>query len=156
MDQKYTVVRGDTFIGIARKFNVTLDELKAANPAIRDINRISVGQVINIPAHDDRQREDNMKTYAIVVNEMGQDVRGSGGVTVSRNNAGIYNVTFPDDIRDWLWQATLGAPDDVAQAAGSAVTQGGMGGARKIVQVRTFDAAGNAADRNFHLRVSDL
>ena len=46
----YTVVKGDTMSGIARKLGTTLALLGAANPQIKDLNRISVGQVINLPA----------------------------------------------------------------------------------------------------------
>lgn len=45
----YIVVSGDTMYGIAKKFGVTLDELKRANPQIPDYNLIYSGQKINIP-----------------------------------------------------------------------------------------------------------
>ncbi|MBA2255483.1 MAG: LysM peptidoglycan-binding domain-containing protein [Chloroflexi bacterium] len=47
--QVYIVKRGDTFSGIASRFNLTLDELKAANPQITNINALRVGDRINIP-----------------------------------------------------------------------------------------------------------
>ncbi len=45
----YVVQRGDTLSGIARQFGVSLSDLEEANPQITDPNRISPGQVINIP-----------------------------------------------------------------------------------------------------------
>lgn len=45
----YVVQRGDTLSGIARMFGVSLSDLEVANPQITDPNRISPGQVINIP-----------------------------------------------------------------------------------------------------------
>lgn len=46
---EYTIRPGDTLFLIARRFGVTLDALRAANPQIKDPNRISPGQVIIIP-----------------------------------------------------------------------------------------------------------
>jgi LysM repeat protein len=46
----YTVVSGDTLSGIAQKFGVTVTALKKANPQIKNINSIKIGDVLNIPA----------------------------------------------------------------------------------------------------------
>ncbi len=48
--QVYVVVSGDTFTKIANKFGLTVEQLKAANPDIKDINKIAVGDEIIIPA----------------------------------------------------------------------------------------------------------
>lgn len=45
----YIIQPGDTFAGIAYMFGVSVYDLWAANPSIRDINIIYVGQVLNIP-----------------------------------------------------------------------------------------------------------
>lgn len=47
--QVYVVKTGDTMSKIATKFGVTLDELIAANPDIKDANKIAVGDQIIIP-----------------------------------------------------------------------------------------------------------
>ena len=47
--QTYTIALGDSLYGIATKFNVTYDQLLAANPQITNPDFIVVGQVINIP-----------------------------------------------------------------------------------------------------------
>jgi LysM repeat protein len=48
----YTVQTGDTLSQIAERFNVSLDDLQAANPEVSS-NAMSVGQVINIPSNPD-------------------------------------------------------------------------------------------------------
>ena len=45
----YSVVSGDTLSKIAKANNTTVAELTAANPEIKDINKISVGQEIKLP-----------------------------------------------------------------------------------------------------------
>ncbi|KNZ69794.1 peptidoglycan-binding lysin domain-containing protein [Thermincola ferriacetica] len=44
----YTIKPGDTFYSIARRYNISLDDLLAANPGV-DPDRLLVGQVICIP-----------------------------------------------------------------------------------------------------------
>lgn len=46
----YTVVSGDTFSGIAMKYNLTIDALAKLNPHIKDINWIFVGDAIIVKA----------------------------------------------------------------------------------------------------------
>lgn len=47
---QHTVESGDTLGRIATQFNVSLEDLLAANPEIQDPDRIRIGQVIVIPA----------------------------------------------------------------------------------------------------------
>lgn len=47
--QTYTIQAGDSLYGIATKFNVTYDQLLAANPQITNPDFIVIGQVINVP-----------------------------------------------------------------------------------------------------------
>jgi LysM repeat protein len=49
-ENTYHVQAGDTFFAIARKFSVSVDSLKAANPQIGDFGSIQVGQAITIPS----------------------------------------------------------------------------------------------------------
>lgn len=44
----YTVQQGDTMGKIARSHNTTVARLAAANPQIKNVNRIAAGQIINI------------------------------------------------------------------------------------------------------------
>jgi len=48
---KYTIVKGDTMSGIAKKYDTTLAKLKKLNPNISDYNRIYTGQKINVPKY---------------------------------------------------------------------------------------------------------
>ena len=48
----HTVVRGDSMWKIAVKYEVGLDEIKAANPEIRNPDLIYPGQVLTIPTTD--------------------------------------------------------------------------------------------------------
>ncbi len=45
----YRVRKGDTLWAIARRFKVKLDELIAANPQLKDPNKLAIGDRINIP-----------------------------------------------------------------------------------------------------------
>jgi LysM repeat protein len=46
----YVVEPGDTFYAIAQKYSVPMEELKAANPQIKDINKLDAGTPICIPS----------------------------------------------------------------------------------------------------------
>ena len=45
----YTVKAGDTLSGIAQRYGTTIDAIKAANPGIKDVNKIGIGDQITIP-----------------------------------------------------------------------------------------------------------
>jgi nucleoid-associated protein YgaU len=47
--QVYVIVAGDTISKIARQFDITPDELLAANPQVKNPNRIQVGDELTIP-----------------------------------------------------------------------------------------------------------
>jgi len=46
---EYTVVRGDSFWRIARRFGITVPELAGANPHIKDPSKLYPGERLNIP-----------------------------------------------------------------------------------------------------------
>jgi LysM repeat protein len=46
---QYQIAKGDTFNAIAKKMGVSPEQLKAANPNIKDINKIAAGLNINVP-----------------------------------------------------------------------------------------------------------
>ena len=45
----YVIKKGDTLSKVANKFDVEIEDLLAANPDIKDPNKISLGQEIIIP-----------------------------------------------------------------------------------------------------------
>jgi hypothetical protein len=45
----YTIKHNDTLVKIAKAYGVTIEQLRAANPSIKDPNKISEGQQITIP-----------------------------------------------------------------------------------------------------------
>jgi LysM repeat protein len=47
--QTYKIASGDTAAKIAKKLGVSLEELKAANPGVKDLNKIAAGAKLNIP-----------------------------------------------------------------------------------------------------------
>jgi hypothetical protein len=95
------------------------------------------------------------QNYSIVVNKVGNAVRRSDRTIVSQNaTVGEYDITFPEDVDNWIWQVTLGAPNDDDQVAGSVTAELGAMGVNDTLRVRTFDHTGAPKDRPFHLYVS--
>ena len=47
--ESYTVQRGDTLSKIAKKYNTTVEKIMAANPSIKNKNKIYTGNTIQIP-----------------------------------------------------------------------------------------------------------
>jgi LysM repeat protein len=45
----YVVASGDTMAAVARRFGVSMEELVAANPAIKNPNQIKIGDRLIIP-----------------------------------------------------------------------------------------------------------
>jgi LysM repeat protein len=47
--QVHIVAKGETMSAIAKKYGLTVDEIMAANPQIKNQNRIDIGDEITIP-----------------------------------------------------------------------------------------------------------
>ncbi|MBA2253654.1 MAG: LysM peptidoglycan-binding domain-containing protein [Chloroflexi bacterium] len=50
--EQYVVQRGDTLTAIARRFGITVAQLLAANPQVRDPNTIRFGYALTVPPRD--------------------------------------------------------------------------------------------------------
>jgi LysM repeat protein len=48
-DKIYTIVKGDTLASIAKKYNITVNDIIAVNPNLQQSDLISIGQVIKLP-----------------------------------------------------------------------------------------------------------
>ena len=72
----YTVVKGDTLYHIARKCGMTLQELLAANPQIKNRDKISVGQVLNCKAGSTVNNGTNTETPAVTTSNTYTVVKG--------------------------------------------------------------------------------
>lgn len=59
VNTKHIVKQGEYLSKIARDYNLSLDDIKKYNPDIKDINKISVGQEINVKQIKDK--EDNIQ-----------------------------------------------------------------------------------------------
>lgn len=60
----HTVARGQSLYSIARSYGIPLSQLRAANPQITDPSRLSVGQVIFIPAGQPKLGKIDVNGYA--------------------------------------------------------------------------------------------
>lgn len=56
---KYTVVKGDTAYNIAKKYNLSLDELYALNPKVKD-GKLNIGDVVLISKKGNNQSDQNL------------------------------------------------------------------------------------------------
>jgi LysM repeat protein len=61
----YKIAKGDSFNAIAKKLGVTPEQLKAANPQIKDINKIAAGADLNIPGAISRSAEAYAKNVGL-------------------------------------------------------------------------------------------
>jgi len=73
---KYTVVRGDTLYGIARKYGTTVDEIKELNNLAS--NTLSIGQVLKIPTTSDN----NYIKYTVIRGDTLYGIAKKYGTTV--------------------------------------------------------------------------
>jgi LysM repeat protein len=78
-DDTYTVVQGDTVTRILQKIgeDFTLEEFKAANPQVKDINKIYIGQKLNLPQKDNYGFQ-NWNTARIAAGIIAAEHRGTG------------------------------------------------------------------------------
>lgn len=72
--QTYTVVKGDTMKKIAARLGITLEALVKANPQVTDINKIYVGQKLNIP--------DGVSVYVVVKGDTLRKIADRFGTSV--------------------------------------------------------------------------
>ncbi len=114
----YKVVSGDTFWGISRKFEISMDELKKANPQITNTAAIYVGQTIMIP---DTQ---SLFSHEQQVFELVNKERAARGLPLFKLNAELSRVArykSQDMINKKYFShtsPTFGSPFDMMQSFG--------------------------------------
>lgn len=93
-----------------------------------------------------------LQTHWAVVNSDGTLARGTQGATSSRPGTGIFRVTFPVDVNECAFSATLGNAVDGTPGSG-VVTATPWSGDTKSIFVTTHSLADVGANRAFHIAV---
>ena len=104
----YTVQRGDSLSRIGQQFGITVQVIAAAN-GIVDVNRISVGQVLNIPpAGTTVENVPNVMPTAVPMNMQADPA------TPITNATGSTPMYLPSDSNPWPSNTTAYAPPPAA------------------------------------------
>jgi hypothetical protein len=93
------------------------------------------------------------QSFYAVVRSNGTLARGFEAVSAASLGTGIYQVIFAHDITGSAYLGTLGLDTDSGESPAGEIAVVGRFDAPNGVFVQTFDAAGNPADRGFHLAV---
>jgi hypothetical protein len=88
-----------------------------------------------------------------VVAAGGQQFRGRGTVSVSRTGVGRYEAIFDANVRNCGYYATIGGPSAAAAPDNGQISVSGLASNVNGVDIRTTGAAGNDANKPFHLVV---
>lgn len=95
----YTVKKGDTLSKIAKDNGITLEQLKKLNPEIKDINKIRIGQKINISKKSD-QNEQMRSYYAQQNAKLGLNPKQSTISKTSNQEIGLGQYVVPKYINN--------------------------------------------------------
>lgn len=88
----------------------------------------------------------------MVVNADGSVARATAGYTVDKFDTGGYEITHATWVYNCAFSITEGTSDATAPAQGFA-TVVGRRESPELIEVATYDASGQRADRGFHLIV---
>ena len=129
----YTVVKGDSLSAIAHKFNITLQELEAANPQITNPNDIKVGEVLNIPKQPEKQPEEQPETASLNDDQKHALQLHNAGISpvliVSRPTYPFHSISYPhhdlNPITSSILRKTNPQPLQPANASPPALTSAG-------------------------------
>jgi hypothetical protein len=94
------------------------------------------------------------QTFYAVVRADGTLARGFQAVSATKLGPGIYQVLFAHDITGSAYVGTIGLDTTSGVSPSGQMAVVGRFGAPNGVWVQTYDAAGNPADRGFHMAVT--
>ena len=118
-DVKYTVVKGDSMWKIARRFEVGLDELIAANPQIENPALIYPDQIITVPMGDEAVLSVEAEVVRLVNAERSK--YGLGALTLDWELSRVARYKS-QDMHDRAYfshqSPTYGSPFDMMRAFG--------------------------------------
>ena len=93
---KHTVAKGETLTKIASRYDTTINAILAVNPVITNPNKISVGQVLNIPAKANAMPT----TYTVVAGDnLSKIARKVGHGCTWQQLAKLNNIKAPYIVR---------------------------------------------------------
>jgi len=97
----YRVHSGDTLSAIAAKFNVSLPAVEAANPQIRDPNKIFPNELVHIPAlrasaHDPVPVPPHVVTYTVQPGDTMSGIAAAHSISLAALEAANPQVTNPN------------------------------------------------------------
>jgi RHS repeat-associated protein len=109
---KYSTVKGDNLTSVAKNHNTTVEQLQRYNPEIKDINKIGIGQNINIPgAQNSKLMEGD---FVAVVNAP----KGAGGF-------GHNALMVGNDKTGWIFISKEGRREGESAGSGNNPVTGG-------------------------------
>ena len=102
--EQVRVRRGDTMSAIAQRHGISLRDLIAANPQVRDPNRINVGQTLNLPgqvqpANDQPTVERSGRTYTVRSGDSMSSIAARHGCSLDQLIGANPQVRNPSLIR---------------------------------------------------------
>lgn len=144
-NRQYKISKGDSFNTIAKKLGVSPEELKAANPQLKDINKIAAGGTLNLPGASNAIRD--------LSGPLREGVVESGQMTEEQfNEARDQGPGFFDKAKDFIGRNKAGfglGADALAAGAGFMAGEAGRKEAKSLSeqQLKELKGAGAAFER---------
>ena len=130
LSKTITIKRGDTLSEIAKNTpGVTLGAIKKANPNIKDLNKISIGQKINMPGEEDLSPDRKSVYEDIDISKIAMKKKVGGPLRpIPAGNKGLPKL--PKPVRNRMGFMKKGGK--IQKRAGGGVALRGFGATRKI------------------------